>query len=162
MTSTRHKWGERNEISPQRTEYPCSRCGALKISRHEFEGGRELHWKEFWRGGVRLDQGGATPRCDAALEAGSVAAQLPEGGSPQLLRALVRQNEDTLRDLLAVPPADPGSAAGLQWRAMVDRLRAETRTLNARLDRLRRDPPASRQRRSWRDIPAPGTWKPTL
>lgn len=156
MTSTRHKWGERNEISPQRTEYPCRRCGALKVSRHEFEGGRELHWKEFWRAGVRLDRDGLTPPCDAALEAPA------EGGSPQLLRALVRQNEDTLRALLAAPPADPGSAAGLQWRAMVDRLRAETRTLNARLDRLRRDPPASRPRRSWRDIPAPGTWKPTL
>lgn len=66
---TRHRWGDRNPVSLQKTEYTCRRCGVVKISRHETEGGRELHWKEFYRD---LDKiaGAAdpTPPCDARLE----------------------------------------------------------------------------------------------
>ena len=41
MSSTRHKWGERDEISPHKTENACGRCGVVKVSRHEFEDGRQ-------------------------------------------------------------------------------------------------------------------------
>lgn len=72
-TSTRHKWPDelRREVSPQRTLRECPRCGMLQISRHESEGARDLHWKEFWLGTERVDVGelaGKTPPCDARLE----------------------------------------------------------------------------------------------
>lgn len=75
MTSTRHKWGERDEVSPQRTLYHCKRCGMIKVSRHEFEGAFPTHWKEFWIGTDRADDGdGKTPPCDARLDAEAVPA----------------------------------------------------------------------------------------
>ena len=73
-TSTRHKWGDRDERSPQRTLYHCKRCGMITGSRHEYEG-REQHWKEFYMGSDRVDAGdGKTPPCDARLEAEAVPA----------------------------------------------------------------------------------------
>jgi hypothetical protein len=69
MTSTRHRWGEKTSVSPHKSETQCSRCGVVRASRHEFEGRRELHWKEYWRDLERVDDGsGATPPCDARLE----------------------------------------------------------------------------------------------
>jgi len=68
MTSIRHKWASRTEISPHKTERQCSRCEMVMVSRHEFDGGRELHWKEFWRDCDRVDNGNGTPPCDARLE----------------------------------------------------------------------------------------------
>lgn len=67
--NTRHRWGERKEISPHKTEYTCGRCGMVKVSRHEFEGGFPIHWKEFWRDLDRVaGAGDLTPPCDARLE----------------------------------------------------------------------------------------------
>ena len=43
------------------------RCEMVKVTRHEFEGGREIYWTEYWRD---LDQINSelTPLCDARLE----------------------------------------------------------------------------------------------
>jgi hypothetical protein len=68
--STRHRWGEKKAISPHKSEQQCERCDVVRASRHEFEGGRELHWKEFWRDLERLDEAGETPPCDARREVG--------------------------------------------------------------------------------------------
>jgi hypothetical protein len=63
----RHKWGQRIEVSPHKSETECIRCGVVRASRHEFEGGREIHWKEFWRDCERIECK-ATPPCDKRLE----------------------------------------------------------------------------------------------
>jgi hypothetical protein len=68
MTSTRHRWGEKTPVSRHKSEQQCIRCGTVMARRNEFEGGRELHWKEFWRDLERLDSDGKTPPCDARLE----------------------------------------------------------------------------------------------
>jgi hypothetical protein len=69
MSSTRHKWGERVELGPYKSERECTRCGVVRASLHQNEGGRDVHWKEFWRDGERVDDGsGATPPCDARIE----------------------------------------------------------------------------------------------
>lgn len=64
-----HRWPKQGvTISPNKTERECQNgCGVVKVSRHESEGGREIHWKEFWRG---LDQcpGIGTPVCEPVLE----------------------------------------------------------------------------------------------
>jgi hypothetical protein len=70
--STRHRWGEKAVVVPHhKSEQECVRCGMVRASRHEFEGGRELHWKEFWRDLERIDKAGETPPCDARSEAGA-------------------------------------------------------------------------------------------
>lgn len=61
----RHRWGEANVISAHKTERACLHdCGIVKVTRHETEAGRDVHWVEYWRG---LDQvsGGRTPVCEA-------------------------------------------------------------------------------------------------
>lgn len=64
---TRHRWGDRNVISPNKTERDClNECGIVKVTRHEFEGGRAQHWVEFWRGLERIDCKG-TPVCERVL-----------------------------------------------------------------------------------------------
>ena len=68
MTSTRHKWGQRIEVSPHKSETECIRCDVVRVSRHEWEGGREIHWKEFWRDCELISSGGPTPPCDARRE----------------------------------------------------------------------------------------------
>lgn len=72
--------------------------------------------------------------------------------SLQLLRILVRQNQDALRGLHAMPPADVDSAAGRRHLMTIDELVEQTAQLNERLDFLIRNPPAQRRRRSWRDV----------
>ncbi len=61
---TRHRWPkDATVISPNKSEREClNGCGIVKVSRHETEGGRDVHWCEFWRG---LDQieGQGTPPC---------------------------------------------------------------------------------------------------
>lgn len=66
--SARHKWGDHVELGPHKSE--CVRCGVVRASMHQHEGGgRDVHWKEFWRDMERIDDGsGATPPCDARLE----------------------------------------------------------------------------------------------
>jgi len=68
MTSTRHRWGKKVPVSRHKSEKQCARCGTVLVSRHEFEGPRKLHWKEFWRDLERIDVDGRTPPCDARLE----------------------------------------------------------------------------------------------
>ena len=58
----RHKWFENSRV-PDRTVRICERCGLIKVSRHEFEGGRPLHWIEFYRGSERVP-GDGTPPCE--------------------------------------------------------------------------------------------------
>ena len=63
---SRHRWGDKVAISPNKTEREClNRCGIVKVTRHESEGGREVHWTEFWRGLDRI-QGEGTPVCEPA------------------------------------------------------------------------------------------------
>lgn len=64
--NSRHRWAEKAVITPNKSERECQNgCGIVKVSRHEFEGGHEVHWTEFWRG---LDQieGSGTPACTGA------------------------------------------------------------------------------------------------
>lgn len=69
MTSTRHKWGEKIPLGNHKSEKTCERCGVTCGSFHQWDGPREIHWKEFWRDGDRIDDGsGKTPPCDARLE----------------------------------------------------------------------------------------------
>ncbi len=68
-TSTRHRWGDRVECGPHKSERQCLRCDMVRASMHdEDERGRGVHWKEFWRDQELVLRGGATPPCDARLE----------------------------------------------------------------------------------------------
>lgn len=68
MSSSRHRWGERVELGLHKSEKQCTRCGIIRASLHQQEGGRDRHWKEFFHGLDRVDVNGATPPCDARLE----------------------------------------------------------------------------------------------
>ena len=70
MSSTRHRWGKPVRFGTYKAERECARCGVVKVSRHEFEGGREVHWQEFWRDEERIHHA-ATPPCDARIEQAS-------------------------------------------------------------------------------------------
>ena len=66
---TRHRWADKAVISPNKSEREClNGCGIVKVSRHETDGGREVHWCEFWRGLDRIDVDGRTPVCESAHE----------------------------------------------------------------------------------------------
>jgi hypothetical protein len=65
--STRHRWGEPVRFGTYKTERQCTRCEMVKVSRHEFDGGRDVHWIEWWRDEERIHCD-ATPLCDARLE----------------------------------------------------------------------------------------------
>ena len=70
--SARHRWGEKVRFGNYKSEQQCVRCELVKVSRHENEGSRPLHWKEYWRDGDRMDVGdGVMPPCDARLESES-------------------------------------------------------------------------------------------
>ncbi len=46
----KHRWGDKVYFPlANKTERECRSCGIVKVSRHEHEGGRDLHWTEFWR-----------------------------------------------------------------------------------------------------------------
>lgn len=75
--------------------------------------------------------------------------------SPQLLRILVRQNEEALHGLLSMPPSNHEGAAARAHRMVVEDLRDQTLRLNARLDLCARNPEAPCRRLSWRDLAAP-------
>lgn len=69
---SRHRWPkEGNPISPNKTERECQNgCGIVKVTRHEFEAGREVHWTEFWRGLDRVyGTGTSTPVCELVEDA---------------------------------------------------------------------------------------------
>lgn len=59
----RHRWGERN-VLPHKTEREClNGCGIVKVTRHEFEAGRDRYWTEFYRDLDRIECDG-TPACE--------------------------------------------------------------------------------------------------
>jgi hypothetical protein len=98
MTSTRHKWAAKAVISPQKSERQCVRCETVLVSRHEYAGGRELHWKEFWRDCELICSGGPTPPCDARLE--ELLTDRDRAGADQnlhLLRAKTNGKEERSR-----------------------------------------------------------------
>jgi hypothetical protein len=68
MTSTRHRWGDKVRFE-HKTEQQCARCEVVRVTRHEWERGREIFWTEFWRNLDRVDDAsGKTPPCDGRLE----------------------------------------------------------------------------------------------
>ena len=66
--STRHRWGDRRECGPHKSEKDCVRCGMTRASMHQNQGARDEHWKEFWRDGDQISCADATPPCDGRLE----------------------------------------------------------------------------------------------
>lgn len=74
----RHTWSEPSRPTERKTERECTRCGLIKVTRHEQErrsaGGAtgkpmmfDRHWIEWHRGaGVpeRIGVGGPTPVCE--------------------------------------------------------------------------------------------------
>jgi hypothetical protein len=67
--STRHKWSTPHKW-PHKTERQCVRCEMVKVTRHETEGGREIHWTEFWRDLERAEYAiDAAVRCAARARA---------------------------------------------------------------------------------------------
>jgi hypothetical protein len=65
MTSTLHRWSSKDVVSLHKTDRECRRSGLVKVTRHEFEGRRDLHWQEFWRDLDRVDDGRSMPTYDA-------------------------------------------------------------------------------------------------
>ena len=66
-TSTRHRWGEKVRFGNYKSERQCLRCELVMASRHESEGARAVHWKEYWRDEVLISRD-TLPVCDARLE----------------------------------------------------------------------------------------------
>lgn len=66
MSSTRHRWDDKKRHA-HKTEQQCQRCGIVKATHHQFEGGREIYWTEFWRDLEKIETD-RTPLCDARLE----------------------------------------------------------------------------------------------
>lgn len=69
----RHSWSEPSRPTRFKTERECSRCGLVKVTRHEGIPGApgESHWTEWWRGFERIHTDN-TPPCeslDAVMEA---------------------------------------------------------------------------------------------
>ena len=50
VAKSRHQW-DKPQRYPHKTERVCLKCGLVKVTRHEAEGPRDLHWMEYWRGG---------------------------------------------------------------------------------------------------------------
>lgn len=81
MSSTRHSWGEKVAFGNYKSETQCLRCGLVKVSRHETEAGRGVHWKEYWRDEELISRDDL-PACDGRLEPGIEAAPtILEGAS---------------------------------------------------------------------------------
>lgn len=60
---TRHRWGEPVRFA-HKTEREClNGCRTIKVSRQEFDGGRDVYWTEFWCDGDRIECAG-TPLCE--------------------------------------------------------------------------------------------------
>jgi len=61
---TKHRWGKKTVISLHKAERECQNgCGIIKVSRYEFEGGRDKFWTEYWRDLDRIECKG-TPACE--------------------------------------------------------------------------------------------------
>lgn len=58
----RHRWGFK-AVYPHKSERECLHgCGIVKVTHHQAEGGRDVHWTEFWRDGEKIE-GEGTPAC---------------------------------------------------------------------------------------------------
>lgn len=66
MSTQRHQWADK-VVFPNKSERECLFCGLVKVSRREFEGGRDVYWTEFWRGHDRIECAG-TPACEPVSE----------------------------------------------------------------------------------------------
>jgi hypothetical protein len=71
--SKRHRWGDRSELSPAKSETECARCGVVRASLKGFDDRgvpTSEYWKEYWRDGDRVDGGNGShvPPCDARIE----------------------------------------------------------------------------------------------
>ena len=59
---TRHRWAEPVRFD-HKSERECrNNCGILKVTRHESEGGKDIHFIEFYRGLDKIECIG-TPPC---------------------------------------------------------------------------------------------------
>lgn len=68
LAATRHQWALPVRFV-HKTEQQCNRCALIKVTRHEYEGGRDLYWTEFWRDMEKVEHDcGKTPPCEARLE----------------------------------------------------------------------------------------------
>ncbi len=73
----KHKWSDKvRSDDGHSSRKVCERegCEIICVSRHEFNGGREEHWKEWFRGTELIRRGGSTPACEAVCENAEVAA----------------------------------------------------------------------------------------
>lgn len=65
---TRHRWGEPARFN-HKTERECqNNCGIIKVTRHESEGGKDIHFVEFYRGLDKIECTG-TPPCTGRAKA---------------------------------------------------------------------------------------------
>lgn len=67
---THHKWGAKERPSSNRSLKHCRRCGVICLSLHEIRpDGRDLHWREYWRGTDKLPGDGTRmPVCELAID----------------------------------------------------------------------------------------------
>ncbi|WP_439392357.1 hypothetical protein ACRQ5Q_22440 [Bradyrhizobium sp. PMVTL-01] len=60
----KHRWGDKVDYPlAHKSERECRNgCGVVKVHRHETEGGKDIHWVEYWRNGEMIP-GGMRPTC---------------------------------------------------------------------------------------------------
>lgn len=60
----KHRWGPKT-VFEHKTERACERCGVMKVTRSEHEGGHDVYWTEFYAAGGfdRIEVPG-TPVCE--------------------------------------------------------------------------------------------------
>lgn len=60
----KHRWGSKT-VFEHKTERVCDRCGLIKVTRAEHEGGHDRYWTEFYAaGGFDRIEGAGTPACE--------------------------------------------------------------------------------------------------
>lgn len=73
---TRHRWGDPSRFD-HKTERECQNgCGIVRVTRHESQGGKDIHFVEFYRGLDKIECKGTPPctgraKAATAYEAGS-------------------------------------------------------------------------------------------
>lgn len=83
--------------------------------------------------------------------------------TPELVRILIRKLDGELVDLRRNPPRDPDSGSGRQHWQTVETLQSQLDGLYRLAELQAKSPrPPAAPRRTWRDIPPVGSWKPEL
>lgn len=59
----KHYWSDRCALDEHHTFRRCWDCGLMKITRHESDGGRDVHWIEWRKNGERIASD-STPACE--------------------------------------------------------------------------------------------------